>query len=191
MPGRRQAFLGGQYYHIYHRGADRRRIFFEEDNYLYFLRLVAEYREFFEVGVVAYCLLPNHFHFMLQPARDDTISKFMHRLQVSYVQAINKRYRRRAPLFHERFQDKHVHDDRYQILLCRYIHRNPLKHGLVQSLEDWPFSNYLEFVAARPGKLLLPGFRERFFPSPAAYAAFVAAFGTKEDRELEEWLGLK
>jgi len=106
------------------------------------------------------------------------------------VQAINKRYKRNGPLFHERFQHKHVYSERYQILLCRYIHVNPLKDGFVKRLEDWAFSNYLEFIAVREGKIYVPEFRERFFSTPAAYAEFAAAYGTDEDKELEKWLGL-
>jgi REP element-mobilizing transposase RayT len=190
MPARNQEFQAGEYYHIYHRGADRQKIFFETENYFYFLRLLNKYRERLAMNVVAYCLLPNHFHFVLQPRKTDTLSDFMRRLQLSYVQAINKRYQRDGPLFHERFQHKHVYSERYQILLCRYIHVNPLKDDLVKRLEDWAFSNYPEFIEAREGQIFVPGFRERFFPTPAAYAEFVAAYGTDEDKDLEMWLGL-
>jgi len=190
MPARNQEFQAGEYYHIFHRGANRQKIFFETENYLYFLRLLNKYRERFAVNIIAYCLMSNHFHFLLQPQKTGALSDFMRRLQLSYVQAINKRYKRDGPLFHERFQHQHVYSERYQILLCRYIHVNPRKDGFVKQLEDWAFSNYLEFIAAREGKIYVPGFRERFFPTPAAYAEFVAAYGTDEDKDLEKWLGL-
>jgi len=190
MPARFQEFQAGEYYHIYHRGAGRQKIFFETGNYLYFLRLLHKYIRIFAMNVVAYCLMPNHFHFILQPQTTGNLSDFMRRLQTSYVQAINKRYQRTGPLFRERFRHKHVYSERYQILLCRYIHVNPLKDDLVKRLEEWAFSNYLEFIEARQGKIYVPGFRERFFPEPAAYAEFVAAYGTEEDKELEKWLGL-
>jgi hypothetical protein len=67
---------------------------------------------------------------------------------------------------------------------------NPLKDGFVKQLEDWAFSSYLEFIAAREGKIYVPGFRERFFSTPAAYAEFVAAYGADEDKDLEKWLDL-
>jgi len=190
MPARNQEFQADEYYHIYHRGADRQKIFFEPENYLYFLRLLNKYRGIFTMNVVAYCLMPNHFHFMLQPNKTGTLSDFMRRLQTSYVQAINKRYKRTGQLFRERFQHKHVYSERYQILLCRYIHVNPLKDDLVKRLEDWAFSNYLEFIEARHGQIHVPGFRERFFPTPTAYAEFVTAYGTDEDKDLESWLRL-
>jgi len=188
MPYRYQEFQAGEYYHIYHRGGDRQKIFFEEENYLYFLRLLKKYREKFAMNVVAYCLMPNHFHFMLQPQQHDNLSQFMGRLQQSYVMAINKRYERSGPLFFERFQHVHVHSARYQILLCRYIHINPKKDALVSDLRQRPFSNYLEFVAVRRGVLYVPGYRERYFKTEREYEEFVAKYEAEEDDELEKFL---
>lgn len=188
MPARQQEFQAGEYYHFFHRGDAGQKIFFETENYLYFLRLLNKYLKLLSMNVIAYCLMPTHFHFMLQPLIHNNLSNFMRRLQTSYVQAINKRYKRKGPLFYERFKHKHVYSDRYQILLCRYIHINPLKDGLVRRLEDWAFSNYLEFIEVRHGKIYLPNFRNRFFPNAESYARFVAAYGTDEDRDFENWL---
>ena len=188
MPYRHIEFQAGEYYHIYHRGWDRRKIFFDPDNYIYFLRLLKRYHYLFAINVIAYCLMPNHFHFMLQPRKHDNLSAFMRKLQQSYVQAINKRYQRHGPLFYERFQHVHVDSQRYQILLCRYIHVNPKKHRLVTDLRDWPFSNYLEFIEARKGGLCVPGYREKFFPTAKEYEEFVARYGGNEDDDLGKFL---
>jgi len=188
MPARLQEFLAGEYYHIFHRGAGGQKIFFEADNFLYFRRLVIKYQAILTMNIIAYVLMPTHFHFMLQPGIHNNLSDFMRRLQTSYVQAINKRYKRKGPLFPERFKDKHVYNERYQILLCRYIHVNPLKDGPVNRLENWAFSNYHEFIEARHGKLYVADFRNRFFDTPAAYAEFVAAYGTDDDKDFQNWL---
>ncbi len=188
MPYRYIEFQAGEYYHIYHRGWDRQKIFFETDNYLYFLRLLKKYCYKFAINIIAYCLMPNHFHFMLQPQKQHNLSVFMRKLQQSYVQAINKRYQRSGPLFYERFRHVHVHSDRYQILLCRYIHVNPKKDGIVIDLRDWPFSIYLEFIEVRRGELFVPGYREKFFKTATDYECFVARYGTDEDDDLERFL---
>ncbi len=189
MPYRYAEFHAGEYYHIYHRGQDRQKIFFESENYLHFLRLLKKYRDAFEMNLIAYCLMPNHFHLLVQPKIFDNLSRFVGRLEQSYAQALNKRYHRRGNLFHnERFRHAHVYSDRYQLLACRYIHFNPKKDGLVASLRDWPFSNYLEFVGAREGELWMPAFRERFFKTAKEYEDFVAGYGTEEDRDLEKYL---
>jgi len=182
MPYRYQEFQTGEYYHLYHRGQDRQKIFFEHENYLYFIKLLKKYRRKFETKVAAYCLMPNHFHFMLQPQRHSNLSKFVGLLEQSYAQAIDLRYHRKGNLFHnERFQHSHVHSERYQILFCRYIHVNPLKDGLVENLSDWPFSNYLEFIEARKGELFAPEFREKFFKTAREYEEFVEQYGAFEE----------
>ncbi len=188
MPARRQEFQAGEYYHIFHRGTGGQKIFFEMENYLYFLRHVRKYREILSMNIIAYMLMPTHFHFMLQPCIPNNLSDFMRRLQTSYVQAINKRYHRKGTLFGERFQNRHVHSDRYQILLCRYIHINPVKDGIVRRLEEWSFSNYHEFIETRQETLYHADFQNRFFDTAADYKAFVAAFGTDDERDFQNWL---
>lgn len=188
MPARQQEFLVGEYYHIFHRGAEGQKIFFETENFLYFLRLVSKYQAILSMKIIAYVLMPSHFHFMMQPGINNNLSDFMRRLQTSYVPAINKRYKRTGPLFYDRFKHKHVYNQRYQILLCRYIHVNPLKDGLVNRLENWAFSNYHEFIEDQPGNQYITDFRNRFFSTPAAYAEFVAAYGTDDDRDFQNWL---
>jgi putative transposase len=188
MPARLQEFQAGEFYHLYQRGGDRQRIFFESDNYFYFIRLVKRYTLFFKVNIIAYCLLPNHFHLFLQPQHSNNLSAFMRRLQQSHVQAINKRNHRRGPLFYQRFKAKQIISPQTEILLCRYIHVNPLKHSLVRDLEDWPYSNYFEFIGTRNNGLYLPGYREKFFTNPLEYAKFVEAYRTDKDKEIEQWL---
>jgi len=190
MPARHQEFQAGEYYHVYNRGINGQKIFLETENYLYFLKLLNKYRKLFMMNIIAYCLMPTHFHFMVQPTVANNLSDFMRRFLTSYVQAINKRLKRHGSLFPERFKHKHVYSERYQILLCRYIHVNPLKDGLVSRLEDWAFSNYHEFIEIRAGKIYVPDFRNRFFSTPAAYAEFVAAYGTDEDKDFENWLNI-
>lgn len=188
MPVRLTEFFAGECYHIYHRGANGQRIFFDTENYYYFMRLIRKNAQRFQINVLAFCLLPNHFHFLLQPNLSGNLSTFMGRLQQSYVQAINKRYKRSGPLFYERFQDKHVPTERYEILVCRYIHSNPIKHRIVNDLNKWLYSNYFEFIGVRDREAHLLGYREKFFPNAHDYVNFVAAYGTQEDKELEQWL---
>ena len=108
----------------------------------------------------------------------------MRRLQQSYVQAINKLNHRRGPLFYQRFSAKHLISPQAEILLCRYIHVNPLKHSLVRDLRSWPYSNNFEFIGTRNNGLYLPGYREKLFSNPLEYLKFVEAYGTEKDKEL-------
>lgn len=77
MPYRGDTFTQGQYYHIYNRGAGKAKIFFNDGNYQYLLRLVKEYYQKHGATVIAYCLMPNHYHFLLRQEADKPLSKFM------------------------------------------------------------------------------------------------------------------
>jgi putative transposase len=91
MPSRRNLLQAGNFYHIYNRGNNRQNIFFERENYLHFLRLMRDYLATNGVDILAYCLMPNHYHFLLY-LQDDNLSAAMHRLSVAYTKAINKRF---------------------------------------------------------------------------------------------------
>jgi REP element-mobilizing transposase RayT len=201
--------VAGQYYHVYNRGHNRQAIFFERENYSFFLRRVREYLvgessasaavsaetrlpklrtlrlrsgqacgslEALEVHavVVAYCLMPNHFHLLVQPL-DDQLSRRMQRLSISYTKAINKRHGRSGALYQGQFQAAHVDRDEYLLYLSRYIHLNPVEAGLVRRPEDWEFSSYREYVGLRQGTLPTPQVVLSQFSSPSAYREFVEA----------------
>jgi len=140
MPYRESVFAAGNYYHIYNRGTGRGLIFFNDDNYRYCLRLVKRYRAQYEVSILAYCLMPNHYHFLLQQDGDIPLSKFVNVLFNAYVQAVNRQRRRTDTLFEGRFRHAWVDREEYLIHLCRYIHLNPVKAGLVARPERWPYS---------------------------------------------------
>jgi len=154
MPKRQTQFLPGHYYHIYNRGANRDAIFFREENYAYFLKLMKKYLLGNGIAVIAYCLMPNHYHFLLRLDAEVDLSEVLARLFRAYVLAVNKQQERSGTLFEGRFQDVHVDREGYLPHLCRYIHANPVKAGLVTDPDDWPYSNYPEWVGERPGKLV-------------------------------------
>jgi putative transposase len=173
MPYRKVRFAQGQFYHIYNRGVAQQPIFREEENYWFLLRRVQKYASAFDIAVVAYCLMPNHYHFLLR--QDDQISagRLPQRVFNSYTKAFNKRYDRTGTLFEGPYKAIHVGQDRYLLHLCRYIHANPVKHGLVSDLEQWPYSNYLEWIGARNGKLVDRAFVREHFPVAGSYRQFV------------------
>lgn len=104
------------------------------------------------VQVVAYCLMPNHYHLLIN-LREAKLSAAMHRFTMSYTNAINRRYQRCGALFQGRFQTRLVDSEAYLLQLTRYIHLNPVKAGLVQRTEDWEFSSYQDYVDLRRGTL--------------------------------------
>ena len=182
MPYRRIQFTPGQYYHIYNRGSGHRPIFREQDNYLFVLRLVKKYTSAFDISVIAYCLMPNHYHFLLRQDGTEAAGLLPQRVFNSYTKAFNKRYDCSGTLFEGRYEALHVDKEGYLLHLCRYIHANPVKDGLVSRLEDWPYSNYHEWIGTRHGTLIDRGFVPAFFPAAQTYSQFVLDYLTGLDK---------
>jgi REP element-mobilizing transposase RayT len=173
MPYRKVELRAGCYYHLYNRGANRQPIFLCEENWGFFIRQLRDYFRPELVDVLAYCLMPNHYHLLVH-AKTDLLSKeVMQPFSVSYVKALNKQQQRSGPLFEGPFQARLVERDEYLRHLSRYIHLNPVIAGLAKEPEGWPYSSYRDYVGLRQGTLPRPAFILSQFPSPAAYREFV------------------
>ncbi len=145
-------FIQGEIYHVYNRGNNRDPIFFEKDNYEFFLQKAKKELLPF-CDILAYCLMPNHYHFLLfvKPQKNGWENKGMNQLsrklgtlQSSYTRAINKRFNRVGSLFQARLKKKPATD--YAFICFHYIHQNPLQLGLCKKLEDWEFSSFREYI---------------------------------------------
>jgi REP element-mobilizing transposase RayT len=180
MPYRQNVFTPGNIYHVYNRGINRMPVFVNPGNYAYLLRKVKRLLRELPITVLVYCLMPNHYHFVLRQDGDIPISTFIQRLFQTYTQAFNKQEGRKGPLFEGRFRHVHVDRDEYAIHLCRYVHLNPVTAGLVLRPEAWPYSNYPEWIEVRPGMLVDRAFIRQFFPTPEVYATFVQEHITSE-----------
>jgi putative transposase len=166
--------FAGHYYHVYNRGANRQIIFANGDNYQFLLRRAREYLPHYSIRVVAYVLMPNHYHFLIGVDEDGALSSFFQRLFNSYSQAFNVQQSRTGTLFEGRAKSILIEDSSYVYALVRYIHLNPLIAGLVKDPVDWQFSNYQEWIGTRADELMFdPQFRDDFFSSPAEYKKYV------------------
>jgi putative transposase len=177
MPYRGEVFTQGQYYHIYNRGAGKQKIFFNEANYAYLLRQMALYSRQYGATPIAYCLMPNHYHFLLRQESDEPLSKFINVLFTSYVQAVNKQQGRTGALFEGRFRYRRVADLSYVLRLTRYIHMNPVKAGLASCPEEWQYSDYRAWIGLSRCELGDPSFIRSNFSTGSEYREFVADMG--------------
>jgi REP element-mobilizing transposase RayT len=162
--------LGGNYYHIYNRGINRGNIFFQQRNYDYFFSLLKQYILDY-VEILAYCLLPNHFHLLLKInetiniVTDDNhqeevisdeveigefVSEQFRRMFISYSQAINRQENRTGSLFTRNFKRKLLDDDDHLKYLFFYIHYNPVKHGVFNNFKEYKFSSYKTYLSEKP-----------------------------------------
>lgn len=142
----------GRFYHIYNRACGFETLFMESTNYDFFLEnfcmRLGNY-----LDIYAYCLVPNHFHFLVKMKNigeiekiSDLYSKKFGDFFNSYTQSFNRYYNRKGSLFNQNFRRKEVEDLFYLKTLVIYIHRNPIKHGLVNDLSNWGYSSYKEIL---------------------------------------------
>ena len=156
----------GQIYHIYNRGNNRQTIFFKPENYLYFL---GKFRKYLspQCDLLAYTLMPNHFHFLIHATEGSAKSKPVGNinlselsngfrlLQSNYAQHFNKKYNRSGSLFRQKIKMKSLSggDANYGFVAFHYIHQNPLKAGLATRIEDWKYSSFPDHAGIRMGTI--------------------------------------
>ncbi len=169
----RPAYLPGHYYHFYNRGAHRVSIFREPENYVFVLHKIEKYAKKYQLTLIAYCLMPNHYHFLIRQNGEHRAGLLPQYVFNSYSKAYNKRYEHSGTLFEDNYKAKHILNFAHLLHLCRYIHGNPVKDGLVADPADWIYSNYLEWIGERDGTLFDPEFMRANFTSPAGYREFV------------------
>ena len=175
MPYRTTEFRAGEYYHVYNRGHNFQPIFFELENYIFFLKQIRHYLIPAISDIVAYCLMPNHYHLLLH-LKSDNFSQTMQMFGLSYVKAINKRYHRVGSLFQGPFQAIRIDNERYLIHLSRYIHLNPVLAGITPRAETWEFSSYTDYIGMRNGTLPQPEIVLSQFDLSETYRQFVESF---------------
>lgn len=144
--GRKVDFSVGYFYHIYNRGVDKRVIFSDESDYFRFIETLYFFNDdkptdYYHlnwggststerdrlVGILCYCLMPNHFHFILTPLKEKGIQKFMQKISTGYAMYFNEKYKRSGSLFEGRYKAILIDSDGYFTHLTRYIHLNPVK----------------------------------------------------------------
>jgi putative transposase len=176
MPYARKDLLIWQkrmYYHIYNRGVSQSTLFREAVNYRFVLEKIQKYRKENEVALIAYCLMPTHYHFLCRQDGDCPAGNVPQAVFNSYSKAYNLKYGHSGTLFEGRFRAKPILSKEYLLHLCRYIHGNPVKDGLVADPADWPWSNYLEWIGERKGSLVDREFIQTQFECGAEYKKFL------------------
>jgi putative transposase len=141
MPYARKDILtwqAGMYYHIYNRGVNKSTLFRKPKNYLFVIAKIKEYSLANHLAMIAYCLEPNHHHFLVRQDGKEPAGNLPQSVFNSYTKAYNKMYTHSGTLFEGRFHAKPVQTKSHLLHLCRYIHGNPVKDGLVADPADWP-----------------------------------------------------
>ena len=138
----------GELYHLLSRGNERKDIFLDDKDRRMFLNVIGEMSERFEISIFAYVLMTNHYHILIRTQRAN-LSKAMQWLGVTYTRRFNNRHSRSGHLFEGRFKSIIVQNDAYMMQLSCYIHRNPLRAGIIKRLSDYKWSSYRAYAYGR------------------------------------------
>ena len=135
-------------YHVMLRGIDRREIFMDGEDYETFLELLERYKAECGFKLYAYCLMRNHVH-LLMKVEEEGLDKILKRISVAFVYRFNLKYRRCGHLFQDRFRSEAVEDDGYFLTALRYILQNPVKAGICDSPEKYPYSSMQAYLGKK------------------------------------------
>ena len=143
MPRTARNAPGGLIYHVLNRGVGRQRFFFCDEDYLAFERIIVETLEKRDMRILSYCLMPNHWHFVLWPEGDKDLGRFMQRLTITHVTRWQKHYDKvgHGHIYQGRFKSFPVDSDDNFYRVMRYTERNALRANLVARAEEWPWGS--------------------------------------------------
>ena len=136
--------IGGYPYHVLNRANARLPIFFKEQDFRMFESILEDACVEYDMRLLAYCLMPNHFHLVLYPQKDGELQKFMQWLTLTHTQRWHTKNNTTGTghLYQGRYKSLLVQDDTHLLGLIRYVERNPLRAKLVNNLNNWHFSSY-------------------------------------------------
>ena len=141
MPRTARASAGGYCFHVLNRGNARAEIFHKDGDYLAFLDAMDEARLRVPMRILAYCLMPNHFHLVVWPAADGELSRWMQWLMTVHVRRYLRHYQSSGHVWQGRFKAFPIQEDEHLLTVIRYVERNPLRASLVDRAEDWNWSS--------------------------------------------------
>jgi putative transposase len=152
MPRNRRHAPGGFVYHVLNRGVGRRRLFDGLNDYRAFEEILVETLDKVPLRICGYCLMPNHWHFVVWPEHDGELAAFLQRLTVTHVTRWQKHRRRvgEGHLYQGRFKSFPIEQDDYFYQVLRYVERNALRAGLVDRAEEWRWSSLWRMERGMP-----------------------------------------
>jgi putative transposase len=208
---RKDELKNDEYYHIYNRGVEKRKVFVDTLDYDRFLKSLNEFNRVDPIGsifeqsirdkkdkfghevsklveITAYCLNPNHYHLILRQVEDKGIEKFMHKVGMGYSKYFNHKYKRSGVLFQGVFQSIHIDSNEYLLYLSTYINKNNFIHGYNRG--DWKYSSLLDYLGKRNNSLCDKNVILGQFKNIEEYKEFmeINASHLKDKKEMAKYL---
>lgn len=205
MPSRLVPLINDQYYHVFNRSIEKKPIFTEKREYSRMLatanyyqyssqpmklssllklsniqrdELTKQMRQKYPklITIIAFVLLPNHFHFLVKQKIENGISKFFKNISDSYTRYFNTKHERLGPIFQGQFKAVRIESDQQLLHLSRYIHLNPYTSFLVKTLDqlqNYPWSSLPQYLSKKEGFCEIKDIIDHF-PSTNDYWKFIS-----------------
>ena len=179
MPRPLRAIYANYCYHVLNRANRRAEVFHESADYGAFLSLMAKAQEHEELPVLAACLMPNHFHLVVRPARPNSIARWVHWLCTTHVRHYHAKYGTSGRIWQGPYKACLVQTDQYLLTVMRYVERNALEARIVRRAEDWCWGSLRWRESGSPLALTaapidLPSYWTEFVNQPQTAAELAA-----------------
>ena len=142
MPRFPRNYIKTTAFHVITQGINRSYIFQNPEDIKYYIKVMYKLNEQCKIKIVAYCIMNNHAHILIETDKINNLSKYMQRLNTIYAKYYNKKYSRVGYVFRDRYKSEGIYSEEHLYNCIKYIYDNPVKAGICNRPEEYPYSNY-------------------------------------------------
>ena len=177
MPRKARKYYDTSFFHVIVQGINKEYIFENEKYMSRYIKIIKEKSSNNKINLIAYCVMNNHAHFLIQTDQINEMSCFMHNVNTTYAKFYNKDKNRVGYVFRDRYKSEPISNERYFIKCINYIHNNPVKAKIVDSCKNYKFSSYSEFLSDKKinqiKELLNLDIDKEYFIKPLTFEGFM------------------
>lgn len=144
MPRNPRNYLQTCYFHVITQGLNKSYIFKSKDEIKYYIKLMYCLKDEYNIKIIAYCIMNNHAHILIESSNIKNLSKYMQRLNIRYGIYYNKKHKRVGYVFRDRFKSQGIYSEKQLYNCMKYIFDNPVKAGICKNAKEYTYSNYKE-----------------------------------------------
>ena len=135
-------YIKTTFFHVITQGINKNYIFEKAEDIKYHIKTMYKLSTQHEIKIIAYCIMNNHLHMLLKTDNIKELSKYMQRLNTTYAKYYNKKYNRVGYVFRDRYKSEGIYSEEHLYNCIKYIYDNPVKAGICNKAEEYPYSNY-------------------------------------------------
>lgn len=157
----RNQLEGKQFIHVMVQGINKEKIFFKEREKLEYIKLLNKYKNDYNIGIIAYCMMDNHAHILIDTCDIENLTKYMHKVNTSYGIYFNKNRNRVGYVYRDRFKTQAINNIKHLYNCVLYIHNNPVKAKICKLAKEYKFSSYKKFLYKENENIMIKIFGDK------------------------------